>query len=199
MSHQLYTDADKDAPDVIKDNRGQVVLGLCKVCGKGEIELNGPCEPRANKRKARNCDACHATGNEPGGGYAIPCSRCNGRGWIAINFEQPLAYSPAGEKPEIVTEVTTAKVSLKDLEEALCASLAWGRAYGPVINRHQWEEMRDTQIRQHMAKLLSLTVEQVQLQHRCQLPDRPGMSNYVLCPDCNQAWKWNGTGWYKSA
>lgn len=38
-AHDLYTDADKDRPDVICDRNGQVVLGLCKRCGKGEAEL----------------------------------------------------------------------------------------------------------------------------------------------------------------
>ena len=37
--HVLYTDADKDRSDVICDSNGQVVLGLCKRCGKGEAEL----------------------------------------------------------------------------------------------------------------------------------------------------------------
>ncbi len=44
--HQLYTDADRNAPDSIKDGNGQVVLGLCKVCGKGEVDLEAPCDPR---------------------------------------------------------------------------------------------------------------------------------------------------------
>lgn len=39
-AHDLYTDADKDRPDVICDSNGQVVLGLCKRCGKGEAELH---------------------------------------------------------------------------------------------------------------------------------------------------------------
>jgi len=42
--HDLYTDADADRPDVICDRNGQVVLGLCKRCLKGECELAGPCD-----------------------------------------------------------------------------------------------------------------------------------------------------------
>lgn len=38
-AHALYTDADKDRPDVICDSNGQVTLDLCKRCGKGESEL----------------------------------------------------------------------------------------------------------------------------------------------------------------
>lgn len=46
MQHQLWTTSDKDRPEVICDCNGEVVLGLCKVCGRGEIELeenNGEC------------------------------------------------------------------------------------------------------------------------------------------------------------
>lgn len=44
--HVLYRDNDPDAPDCIKDIHGAVVLDLCRRCGKGEIELDGPCERR---------------------------------------------------------------------------------------------------------------------------------------------------------
>lgn len=45
MVHELYTDADKDRPDSICDRNGQVALGLCKRCGKAEVELDEPCIP----------------------------------------------------------------------------------------------------------------------------------------------------------
>lgn len=40
LSHRIYTDADADRPDVICDANRSVVLGLCKVCGLGEAELD---------------------------------------------------------------------------------------------------------------------------------------------------------------
>jgi hypothetical protein len=43
--HTLYTDADSDRPESICDRNGQVVLGMCKVCKRAEIELSEPCEP----------------------------------------------------------------------------------------------------------------------------------------------------------
>lgn len=43
--HDLYADGDADAPDCIKDRNGQIVLGLCKKCGKAECELTEPCPP----------------------------------------------------------------------------------------------------------------------------------------------------------
>jgi len=43
-THRLYGRHDKDAPDVIRDRNGEVVLGLCRDCGAGEIELElAPC------------------------------------------------------------------------------------------------------------------------------------------------------------
>lgn len=42
-AHDLYKTGDADAPDVIKDRNGEVVLGLCRRCNKGEVELDGPC------------------------------------------------------------------------------------------------------------------------------------------------------------
>lgn len=46
QTHVLYEKGDIDAPDVIKDRNGDITLGLCKVCGKGEAELSEPCVPR---------------------------------------------------------------------------------------------------------------------------------------------------------
>jgi hypothetical protein len=45
-AHDCYSGFDPAAPDAIKDRNGEVVLGLCKVCGAGEIELEEPCDER---------------------------------------------------------------------------------------------------------------------------------------------------------
>lgn len=42
--HDLYKTGDPDAPRDIKDNNGEVVLGLCRRCNRGEIELREPCD-----------------------------------------------------------------------------------------------------------------------------------------------------------
>jgi len=47
--HDLYKTGDASAPEAILDRNGHVALRLCKVCGKGEIELAGPC---ANQQPA---------------------------------------------------------------------------------------------------------------------------------------------------
>ena len=41
--HLIYETTDPKAPDSIKDANGDVVLALCSVCGRGEIELDAPC------------------------------------------------------------------------------------------------------------------------------------------------------------
>lgn len=43
QGHVLFTDEDNAAPKAIYDRNGNVVLGLCKLCGKGEAELSEPC------------------------------------------------------------------------------------------------------------------------------------------------------------
>lgn len=44
--HQIYDQKDRKlAPDCVKDKNGDVVLDLCAVCGRGEIELSEPCAP----------------------------------------------------------------------------------------------------------------------------------------------------------
>lgn len=42
-AHDVYTNADPDRPAVICDKNGEVVLDLCKRCGKAEVELSGAC------------------------------------------------------------------------------------------------------------------------------------------------------------
>jgi hypothetical protein len=37
--HDLYKTGDSDAPESIKDSNGEVVLALCRKCGRGESEL----------------------------------------------------------------------------------------------------------------------------------------------------------------
>jgi hypothetical protein len=45
--HDLYKTGDDDAPDVIKDWNGEVVLALCRRCHKAEIDLVLRCQPIA--------------------------------------------------------------------------------------------------------------------------------------------------------
>jgi hypothetical protein len=42
-AHDLYKDGDPKIPKQVLDRNGQVVLGLCKRCGKAECELDQPC------------------------------------------------------------------------------------------------------------------------------------------------------------
>lgn len=63
--HLLYRAGERDAPSSILDDNGEIVLGLCRRCGKGESELSGPCLPSreraafvADVRKYLPC-LCH--------------------------------------------------------------------------------------------------------------------------------------------
>lgn len=42
--HDLYQTGDEGAPEAILDSNGYVALGLCRRCGRAEVELNEPCE-----------------------------------------------------------------------------------------------------------------------------------------------------------
>ena len=42
-THVLFQDGDSNLPEAILDRNGQVALRLCKICRKGEIELDQPC------------------------------------------------------------------------------------------------------------------------------------------------------------
>lgn len=46
MGHVLFTDADPDRPMQACDRNGSIALGVCKKCGRVEVELDEPCGPR---------------------------------------------------------------------------------------------------------------------------------------------------------
>jgi len=60
-THSIYQDGDENVPEVICDSNGSVALGLCKTCGRGEIELEELCIPR--KMMERQNGQAHSTGN----------------------------------------------------------------------------------------------------------------------------------------
>lgn len=41
--HVLYRQGDPDVPPSVMNHVGEVVLGLCRVCGRGEADLAEPC------------------------------------------------------------------------------------------------------------------------------------------------------------
>lgn len=46
LKHVLYKTGDPDVPEPITDRNGEVVLDLCRKCGRGEAELSEPCIQR---------------------------------------------------------------------------------------------------------------------------------------------------------
>lgn len=69
--HELFETGDPGAPDCIKDRNGEVVLDLCEVRGRAEIELDQPCEPKlkdlleALAPFAAACDKAEADSEQP--------------------------------------------------------------------------------------------------------------------------------------
>ena len=46
VTHSLFETGDADCPEQAKDRNGEVVLGVCKNCGRIEAELAEPCDHR---------------------------------------------------------------------------------------------------------------------------------------------------------
>ncbi len=55
--HDLYANSDTDKPKSILDSNGEVVLGLCKRCGRAESELDEPCWTNP-AHKSHLCGRC---------------------------------------------------------------------------------------------------------------------------------------------
>lgn len=55
--HDLYRDGDVPLPPAILDTNGQVVLGLCRRCGRGESDLTEPCWGNP-PHKSHLCQRC---------------------------------------------------------------------------------------------------------------------------------------------
>lgn len=54
-SHDLWETGEPGVPEQILDRNGEVVLWLCKACGKGEGDLlGGPCSGRRLKQEAHS-------------------------------------------------------------------------------------------------------------------------------------------------
>lgn len=50
IKHFLYKTGDLDAPESILDRNGEVVLDLCRLCGKGEADLGEFCDGSLQER-----------------------------------------------------------------------------------------------------------------------------------------------------
>lgn len=65
ISHDCYTDADADRPDSICDRNGAVVLSLCKICNRAEVELTEPCNSAPTHTPKLAAPASVASGDTP--------------------------------------------------------------------------------------------------------------------------------------
>ena len=48
------------------------------------------------------------------------------------------------------------------IKQAFNEALAWGMVYGPVIPPHQWDEMRDKQVEQYIARIAAEEAQTVE-------------------------------------
>lgn len=74
--HALFEEGDKDAPDAIKDRKGEIALRLCQVCGKGEAKMEDavlklarivePGRLEVMKRLLVLQDTCHGLAEQAG-------------------------------------------------------------------------------------------------------------------------------------
>ncbi len=53
ITHSLFETGDTDCPEQAKDSNGEVVLGVCKNCGRIEAELAEPCDRRKEITRLR--------------------------------------------------------------------------------------------------------------------------------------------------
>ena len=96
--HDLYKTGDPDAPEVIKDDNGEVELGLCRRCGRAEIELEEPCDQPAQGKRDAGCRL------EPGDGEVL--LKINGLPTISLcnddvkGFGFDLTETAEGAKPQ---------------------------------------------------------------------------------------------------
>jgi len=101
-THDLYTDSDKDRPDVICDSNGQVTLGLCKRCGRGEAELETPCDkPKQEQgepemvRNMRMWVTALKSVSDNGQHMKIPSGLSSGTCWeLAVALEKFIDTTP---------------------------------------------------------------------------------------------------------
>lgn len=56
--HDLYKTGDLDAPHQIKDRNNEVVLRLCRRCGRAESWLTHPCEVVSEKENRQRSPVC---------------------------------------------------------------------------------------------------------------------------------------------
>lgn len=73
FDHILYETEDGDAPKCILDKDGEVVLSMCRVCWKGEVELSEPCDGSEHTK----CPKCGGRDHPTHFDLTGQCFRCD--------------------------------------------------------------------------------------------------------------------------
>jgi hypothetical protein len=77
-THRLYATCDADAPPGIRDSNGEVMLDLCRDCGRRGAELSDSCTgPEAETPGVcRHPDACRCMASMGNDFWFLPSDRC---------------------------------------------------------------------------------------------------------------------------
>lgn len=120
-SHELYTTGDSDTPECVMDRNGEVVLGMCRHCGKAEIELAEPCCAPEFALGLHICPACLQL--QPTEQHV--CTPVNRRHLVVSAgywFNQGRQAQAAGKSAEAIMAFENA---YNHVENALATGLTW--------------------------------------------------------------------------
>lgn len=129
-AHVLYKDGDDDAPNTIKDSNGDIALGLCRICGAGEIELEKPCfTPDVPELVEDNMNRYSITFHFEDDGTPYPTAKIDGGGEY-VRYDQAAAMIAQTEDKWAETCDTLTRIA-KDAQ----TELAKIKAQEPVVWR----------------------------------------------------------------
>lgn len=113
--HYLYKDGDNNVPSTLLDRNGQIVLSMCRICGKAEGELSESCEQAGEPK---------------------------GRDWLHKLFDKP---SHKRNGPDIVAGHRAIDSLYDEREKLIAQTIALSkeRALGDMLNEAQIKILRE--------------------------------------------------------
>jgi methyl-accepting chemotaxis protein len=126
FEHDLYRWGDPDAPSSIKDGNGDIVLALCRRCGRGEAELEEPCNILSKDLRAAIAEVVRGTQIQPSSfsvvtRYDLHDLESSNR-QLAESVEA--LHDEIGEKNELMRQLVNAVNDLEKVIEKLPETLA---------------------------------------------------------------------------
>lgn len=137
--HVMFVTGDDDCPRSILDNHGEVVLGMCRVCGRAEAELSEPCTPRTIEPEISGAD-------------------------VPTSVDMPTAEQPAestASEPAVAAVPETVTVNIGSTEQ----QNAWAKTYQDWWEQfNQWE--RDVEAAKERHTAAAITQAQIKESHK---------------------------------